>query len=47
MVATRNHTRKETLMTRPLASRDMELLRFSDEPVRFSGLVVRKTGGYR
>ena len=42
MVATKNHTKKETLMTRPLASLDMELLRFNDEPVRFSGLLVDK-----
>ena len=43
MVATKNHTKKEMLMTRPLASRDIELLRFSDEPVRFSGLVGGKS----
>lgn len=42
MVTTKNHTKNETLITRPLASLDMELLRFSDDPVRFSGLVVGK-----
>ena len=42
MVTTKNHTKNETLIMRPLASLDMELLRFSDEPVRFSGLVIGK-----